>query len=102
MLQTQDEINVKMFTDAMALIMRHDFREMNAYLKVEYEIGGKYETPKTRFLIHLRCLEPEMIKALYQAFPDSRFWTEKQGGWNAESDITIHLKRPIAKDEVTT
>lgn len=93
----QGDIDKAIFQDAMKLIVRHDFRDAKAFLKVEYEIGGKYETPKTRFLIGLHVLEPEMIKTLYALFPDSRFWSE--GKSYADSSIWIHLKRPIAKEE---
>ena len=94
----QEDIDKAIFQDAMKLIVRHDFREAKAYLKVEYEIGGKYDTPKTRFLINLYVLEPEMIKKLYELFPDARFWSE--GKSYTDSSILIHLKRPIVKEGI--
>ena len=92
----QEDIDKAIFEDAMKLIVKYDFREAKAYLKVEYEIGGKYDTPKTRFLISLRVLEPSMIKSLYELFPDARFWSE--GKSYNDSSIWIHLKRPIPKE----
>ena len=91
----QEDIDKAIFQDAMKLIVRYDFREAKAYLKVEYEIGGKYDAPKTRFLISLHVLEPEMVKKLYELFPDARFWSE--GKSYTDSSVWIHLKRPLIK-----
>src|SRR3990167_11212993 len=95
----QEDVDKAIFQDAMKLIVKYEFRDAKAYLKVEYEIGGKYETPKTRFLINLHVLEPSIIKSLYELFPDARFWSEGRG--YADSSIWIHLKRQIPKEVIS-
>jgi hypothetical protein len=95
---TIDDVNAGIFQDAMNLLVRYDFREAEAFLKVEYDVGGKYDTPKTRFILCLRVIEPEMAKAIYGVFPDSRFWSE-DGRTYSDGGIRIHLKRPIPKEE---
>jgi hypothetical protein len=99
---TREAVDLKDFLDAMVLLARADFKERRSRLEVSYDTTrSKYEVTRTRFNIILEgAMEPPMVKAVYEQFPDARIISTSGGAYRESSPVVmVQLLRPVPKEE---